>query len=434
MATVYNERNSDCFKYETFGGRESLVDPITACSPSDPPRETFIQPTKSRVVHTNIHSEAHLATNSHKIATTGLPSLKTALFSGNTGISDPEIRTMEPPTPVRSRVHLAELPDVMQQACFELPNHAQIDSVEQTKTTPNEPFSLQPAPMTPKPSSSYTRQHPQPLPPLVIPPTPNRSVSSPNQRMFIPSQRSSSFQDSPWQITPGSLTPGSSQAASPANSPLTTSPHTPSSQSLHSNHSGQTSEAKLKNSSKKPVEVLDGVEQLVHNGIKFHEAGQFEKATELFRQAAALDFPIAMFLYGVSLRHGWGCKKNEHLAFQYLQKAAEHAVLDINSLSSTVNTSASKGELIMAIYELGVSFRHGWGCKKNKETAVYFFKIAADLGDADAQNDLGHCYYNGHGTKKDLYMAAKYYRLADKQGQGIMGNSWIHKAKYDKPK
>lgn len=56
-----------------------------------------------------------------------------------------------------------------------------------------------------------------------------------------------------------------------------------------------------------------------------------------------------------------GCRRNEHLAFQYLQKAAEHAVLDLNSLSSTVNTSVSKGELIMAIYELGVSFRHGWG-------------------------------------------------------------------------
>lgn len=35
--------------------------------------------------------------------------------------------------------------------------------------------------------------------------------------------------------------------------------------------------------------------------------------------------------------------------------------MDLNSLSSTVNTSAVKGELIMAIYELGVSFRHGWG-------------------------------------------------------------------------
>jgi hypothetical protein len=65
------------------------------------------------------------------------------------------------------------------------------------------------------------------------------------------------------------------------------------------------------------------------------------------------------------------------LAFQYLQKAAEHAVLDLNSLSSTVNTSASKGELIMAIYEMGVSFRHGWGVslmmdmKSNMEILKY---------------------------------------------------------------
>ncbi|CAO3702544.1 unnamed protein product [Rhizopus stolonifer] len=138
-----------------------------------------------------------------------------------------------------------------------------------------------------------------------------------------------------------------------------------------------------------------------------------------------------MFLYGVSLRHGWGCKKNEYGAFQYLQKAAEHAVQDLSNIASTVNKLASKGELIMAIYELGVSFKHGWGCKKNKEFAVYFFKVAADLGDADAQNDLAHCYYEGIGVKKDLYIAAKYYRKADKQGQGIMGNSWIWKPKYN---
>jgi TPR repeat protein len=55
------------------------------------------------------------------------------------------------------------------------------------------------------------------------------------------------------------------------------------------------------------------------------------------------------------------------------------------------------------------------------------------LGDPQAQNDLAHCYHNGHGTKKDVFMAAKYYRLADKQGHGIMGNSWIWKSKYDSP-
>ncbi|KAI8073201.1 hypothetical protein BC940DRAFT_290781 [Gongronella butleri] len=175
---------------------------------------------------------------------------------------------------------------------------------------------------------------------------------------------------------------------------------------------------------------VDPVEAMVQAGIQCHESGQLEKATECFRQAAAKDSPMGMFLYGVSLRHGWGCKKSEHLAFQYLQKAAEHAVLDLNSLSNTVNRSATKGELIIAIYEMGVSFRHGWGCKKNKETAVHFFKIAADLGDPDAQNDLGFCYHHGHGVKKDLHLAAKYYRLADKQGHGLLGNSWIYKAKY----
>ncbi|CAO3609543.1 unnamed protein product [Mucor fragilis] len=176
------------------------------------------------------------------------------------------------------------------------------------------------------------------------------------------------------------------------------------------------------------------VEAFVHQGISFHEKGQLEKATQHFRIGAEKGNPIGMFLYGVSLRHGWGCKKNEHAAFQYLQKAAEHAVEDLANIKNTVNASASKGELIMAIYELGVSFRHGWGCKKNKESAVQFFKIAADLGDPDAQNDLGHCYYHGQGVKKDLHLAAKYYRKADKQGQGIMGNSWIWKPKYDKPK
>lgn len=46
-------------------------------------------------------------------------------------------------------------------------------------------------------------------------------------------------------------------------------------------------------------------ERLVHEGIKYHEAGKLEQATDLFKQASNLNLPIAMFLYGVSLRHGW---------------------------------------------------------------------------------------------------------------------------------
>jgi TPR repeat protein len=85
----------------------------------------------------------------------------------------------------------------------------------------------------------------------------------------------------------------------------------------------------------------------------------------------------------------------------------------------------------MAIYELGVSFQQGWGVNKNKETAFYYFEIAANLGDLDAMNDIAFCYTHGHGVKKNIFKAAQYYRMASRQGQGQVGNSWIWKDKYN---
>lgn len=109
-----------------------------------------------------------------------------------------------------------------------------------------------------------------------------------------------------------------------------------------------------------------------------------------------------------------------------LQKSCDGKKNDYDALFAS-----KKGELVIAIYELGVSFQQGWGVSRSRETAFYYFKIAAQLGDADAQNEVGHCYYHGFGTKKDQYQAAKYYRMAAEQGRGLMGNSWIFKSKYD---
>ncbi|RKP06194.1 hypothetical protein THASP1DRAFT_18771 [Thamnocephalis sphaerospora] len=183
-------------------------------------------------------------------------------------------------------------------------------------------------------------------------------------------------------------------------------------------------------------------EQLVQLGIKCHEAGDLEQATNYFKRAAEMSNPNGMFLYGISLRHGWGCSPQPTAAFRYLQKAAESAVVDLNGVNSITNVGAinqmsgpgvtvAKKELVLAIHELGVCFRHGWGVPKNKQTAVYYFELAANMGDPDAQNDLGFCYYHGEGVKRDLYKAAKYYRMAHKQGVSVVGNSWIFKKKYD---
>lgn len=122
---------------------------------------------------------------------------------------------------------------------------------------------------------------------------------------------------------------------------------------------------------------------------------------------------------------------NESAAFQYLQRAAEQSVQELGRLHALSNDAkASKAELIMAIYELGVSFQQGWGVTKNKAAAFYFFKMAAELGDADAQNETAYCYHHGQGVQKDLREAAKHYRLAAAQGRGLLGNSWILKSKY----
>ncbi|KAF9931974.1 hypothetical protein FBU30_009153 [Linnemannia zychae] len=170
-------------------------------------------------------------------------------------------------------------------------------------------------------------------------------------------------------------------------------------------------------------------EDYVRQGIEYHEVGDIIKATHFFRTAAEMGDPVGMLMYGLSVRHGWGCASNRQLAFQYLQKSAEHAVGDLKSRDSFASTAA-KGELVLAIYELGICFRHGWGVDKNKKTAAYYFEIAANLGDPDAQNDLAWCYYHGVGVKKDMYKAAKYYRLAAAQGLEMVGNSWIWKDKY----
>ncbi|KAF9926941.1 hypothetical protein BGZ67_007821 [Mortierella alpina] len=170
-------------------------------------------------------------------------------------------------------------------------------------------------------------------------------------------------------------------------------------------------------------------EDFVRQGIEYHEVGDIAKATHFFRTAAELGDPVGMLMYGLSVRHGWGCASNRQLAFQYLQKSAEHAVGDLKSRDSFASTAA-KGELVLAIYELGICFRHGWGAEKNKKTAAYYFEIAANLGDPDAQNDLAWCYYHGVGVKKDMFKAAKYYRLAAAQGMDMVGNSWIWKDKY----
>ncbi|KAL9032579.1 MAG: hypothetical protein Q9214_007907, partial [Letrouitia sp. 1 TL-2023] len=62
---------------------------------------------------------------------------------------------------------------------------------------------------------------------------------------------------------------------------------------------------------------------------------------------------------------------------------------------------AAKGELVLAIYELANSYRHGWGVEKDPVAARSYYETAANLGDTDAMNEVARCYEEGFGGKKD---------------------------------
>ncbi|GAA5876919.1 hypothetical protein JCM16303_006336 [Sporobolomyces ruberrimus] len=175
-------------------------------------------------------------------------------------------------------------------------------------------------------------------------------------------------------------------------------------------------------------------------GIDHHEAGDLERAAWCFEQSAKKDggCGAGMLMYGLTLRHGWGCQLNAPQGFRYLQMAAESVVEDLDRVvfggrtltESEANTKAAKSELVLALHEIGISYRFGWGVEKNKKMAVSYFTLSADLGDLDAQQDVAFCYANGKGCKKDLKKAAKYYRMAIDQGAEDWGLSWIYKPKY----
>lgn len=171
---------------------------------------------------------------------------------------------------------------------------------------------------------------------------------------------------------------------------------------------------------------------MLQEGIQHHEANRLREAAIAFERSAKTPggSGVGMLMWGLTLRHGWGCPKDESLGFSWLRRAAEAAVGDLERARAGLDVSAVRGELVLAIYEVGQCFFHGWGVKKDQRMAVSYFQIAAKLGDADAQQELAFCYANGRGCKKDRKEAAKWYRAAVAQGVSDVGLAWIYKEKF----
>ncbi|MCJ1306391.1 hypothetical protein MMC25_000033 [Agyrium rufum] len=173
-------------------------------------------------------------------------------------------------------------------------------------------------------------------------------------------------------------------------------------------------------------------------GIECHERGSLKESTYHLRIAARRNNPTAMLVYALACRHGWGMRPNPQEAVLWLRKAMDCASIELaESTSATLSTEqkaakkARKAQFALSIYELGVSHMNGWGIEQDKALALRCFEIAAEWGDADAMAEAGYCYAQGVGCKKDMRKAAKFYRRAEEMGISTIGNSWIHKSKYN---
>lgn len=171
----------------------------------------------------------------------------------------------------------------------------------------------------------------------------------------------------------------------------------------------------------------------VTKAIDLHQNGDLKESTYHLRIAAKQDHPTGMLLYALACRHGWGIRSNPKEGVAWLKKAVDSAMLEVaddesangeKSKADFLQKKEHKAQFALSIYELGVSHLNGWGVDQDKALALRCFEIAGNWGDPDALTEAGFCYSEGIGSKKDLKKAARFYRMAEKKGVSMVGNSW----------
>jgi hypothetical protein len=143
----------------------------------------------------------------------------------------------------------------------------------------------------------------------------------------------------------------------------------------NSNPNGSAQSLDAHSPAQQPTENLDNPKtphEFLALGILHHEANRLQASAYCFERAATEDggCGVGMLMWGLSLRHAWGTEKDERAAFGWLRKAADAAVTDLEHATGKGERNAVKSELVLAIYEVGQCFFHGWGVETDKKMAV----------------------------------------------------------------
>ncbi|VUG19604.1 DEBR0S5_07074g1_1 [Brettanomyces bruxellensis] len=220
------------------------------------------------------------------------------------------------------------------------------------------------------------------------------------------------------------------------------SPHTPS--ALQTSFSADTRDTGARSGSfQQPASALTA-ESRVSMAIALRKSGNSGEATHQLRIAASQGNIEAMFLYGLSLRYGYGVPIQERESFLWICDSAN--ITPDSSYNFDVSPKrilkqlAQPGSALTpqepqtsVYFEIGQAYLHGWGCAVSRRQALQFFELSGSLGYTDAMCEAGKMWTSKklNGERRDLARAATWFRLAEKCGAELLGSRWFHKKRYD---
>lgn len=164
----------------------------------------------------------------------------------------------------------------------------------------------------------------------------------------------------------------------------------------------------------------------------------YEKCIACYERASELGDAKALYMLADALFEGKICKRDLPRAVKLYQKSAlktyPPAVVKINEIFdgftrifNNAIEAQKAGDDVTAVRlytiaaemghrssacNLGFCYQNGVGCKKDLRRAVYYYTIAAEDGSASAKFNLGMCYKNGGGVNVDFKKAEKLLREA----------------------
>jgi len=163
----------------------------------------------------------------------------------------------------------------------------------------------------------------------------------------------------------------------------------------------------------------------------------YTEAIHWYRQAAAQGDALAQYCLGYAYAQGKGVPKNMKEAIAWWQKSAEQGqVYAQNALGqfyyygeypgdTNVNYAvatlwlhkAAEQNYAPAMATLGYMYLYGVGVERDPSQALQWNGRAADMGNAEAEDNLGQMYENGDGgLPHDLIQAYKWFWLSGQQG------------------